>query len=88
MRLDLFLSKVGLIKRRTVAKELADNGLIKINSQPGKAGKEINEGDIIAVGGKRAFVVEVKKVPGGSVKKEARQDYFKILENSTGPEEA
>ena len=87
MRLDLFLSKVGLIKRRTIAKELADNGLIKINGQSGKAGKEINEGDIIAVGGKRAFVVEVKKVPGGSVRKEDRQDYFKTLENLTGLEE-
>ena len=33
MRVDDYLSTVGLIKRRTVAKEMADNGLVEVNGR-------------------------------------------------------
>ena len=33
MRLDKFLKVTRIIKRRTVAKELADNGNIKVNGE-------------------------------------------------------
>lgn len=36
MRLDKFLKVTRIIKRRTVAKELADNGNIVINGDPKK----------------------------------------------------
>lgn len=80
MRLDLFLSKVGLVKRRTVAKELADNGRIKINGNAAKAGKEVRAGDIIQIGGNRPVNAEILKIPSGSVRKENRSDYFRILD--------
>ena len=36
MRLDKFLKVTRIIKRRTVAKELADNGNIKVNGEEKK----------------------------------------------------
>ncbi|RKX26854.1 MAG: RNA-binding S4 domain-containing protein [Candidatus Zixiibacteriota bacterium] len=80
MRLDQFLSKVGIIKRRTVAKEMADSGLIKINGRRGKPAAEIKTGDIISVGGNRQITIEVNNLPSGNVKKEERESYFKRLD--------
>lgn len=79
MRLDLYLSRVGVVKRRSIAKELADNGLIKLNGNPAKAGREVGEGDIIRIGGKRPVAVEIHAIPNGSVKKEDRGKYFRTL---------
>ncbi len=80
MRLDLYLSRVGILKKRSVAKEMADNGLIRVNGNLSKPWATIKTGDIIQVGGNRPTTVEIKDIPVGNVKKEARADYFKILE--------
>jgi ribosomal 50S subunit-recycling heat shock protein len=79
MRLDQFLSKTGLIKRRANAKEMADNGLIRVNGRRSKPSADLKEGDIIQIGGNRPATIEVKKIPAGSVKKETREDYYRIL---------
>jgi ribosomal 50S subunit-recycling heat shock protein len=79
MRLDQYLPKVGIVKRRSLAKEMADNGLIKVNGRRSKPSYEVKVGDIIAVSGSRPVTVEVKEIPKGSVKKEDRGDYFAIL---------
>lgn len=47
MRLDLLLKQSGIIKRRTVAKALADNGKIEINGKVAKPSSEVNDGDIL-----------------------------------------
>ncbi len=79
MRLDLYLSKVGLVKRRTRAKELATCGLVEINGKTSKPAYEIKNGDIIKIGGKRMITAEVLDIPTGNVKKEDREKYFKVL---------
>ena len=79
MRLDQYLPKVGIVKRRSLAKEMADNGLIKVNGRRSKPSVGIKVGDIIAVSGSRPVTVEVKEIPKGSVKKEDRGDYFAVL---------
>lgn len=45
MRLDLFLKQTTLIKRRTIAKELADKGKIFINDKASKPSAEVKNGD-------------------------------------------
>lgn len=47
MRLDLFLKQTTLIKRRTIAKELADKGRIFINEKVAKPSSEVKSGDIL-----------------------------------------
>ncbi len=79
MRVDDYLSTVGLIKRRTVAKEMADNGLVEVNGRKVKPSHEVKISDIIAIKGSRPFTVEVLQVPHGSVSKTARTDYYRPL---------
>ncbi len=80
MRLDQFLSRIGVIKRRTMAKEIADKSMIKVNGQKAKPAYEVKLGDVIAVMGSRPTVIEVLDIPKGSVKKEDREQYFKKIE--------
>lgn len=79
MRLDDYLSTVGLIKRRTVAKELASNRLIEINGRVVKPSYDIKVGDIIRVKGSHPMAAEILDIPGGSVAKHDREKYFKLL---------
>ena len=60
MRLDLILKLSGLIKRRTVAKELAERGRILINDRVAKPSSEVKEADILELHlGNRVLVVEI-----------------------------
>lgn len=60
MRLDLVLKLSGLIKRRTVAKELAERGRILINDKVSKPSSEVKDGDILELHlGNRVLVVEI-----------------------------
>lgn len=49
MRLDKFLKVSRLIKRRTLAKEVADQGRITINSKVAKASSSVKAGDELAI---------------------------------------
>jgi ribosomal 50S subunit-recycling heat shock protein len=58
MRLDLFLKKTRIIKRRTIAAEMAKSGRIKKAGRPLKPGYDLNVGDEIEI----AFGNRVLKV--------------------------
>lgn len=79
MRLDDFLSTVGVVKRRTIAKELASNGLVEVNGRKVKPAYEVKLSDIIAIKGSRPSAVEVLALPSGSVPKTERGKYVKEL---------
>ena len=49
MRLDKFLKVSRLIKRRTVAKDIADKARIFVNDNPAKPAKELKVGDKITI---------------------------------------
>ncbi|EMT45300.1 MULTISPECIES: RNA-binding S4 domain-containing protein [Anoxybacillus] len=49
MRLDKFLKVSRLIKRRTLAKEVADQGRVLINGQQAKASSTVKIGDEITI---------------------------------------
>ena len=49
MRLDKYLKVSRLIKRRTVANEVADAGRILINGKIAKASQAVKAGDILVV---------------------------------------
>ena len=63
MRLDKYLKVSRLIKRRTVANEACDNGLVEVNGKPARASYEVKVGDVISLRfGVRTVVVEVLSV--------------------------
>ncbi|MGR3742268.1 RNA-binding S4 domain-containing protein [Companilactobacillus sp. DQM5] len=49
MRLDKFLKVSRIIKRRTVAKEVADKGRIEINGRVAKSSTDLSVGDKITI---------------------------------------
>ena len=63
MRLDKYLKVSRLIKRRTVANEACDNGLVTVNGKPARASYEVKVGDEISLRfGARTLTVEVLAV--------------------------
>ena len=63
MRLDKYLKVSRLIKRRTVANEACDNGLISVNGKAARASYEVKVGDQISLRfGQRTLTVEVLSV--------------------------
>ncbi|BBB31696.1 RNA-binding S4 domain protein [Thermotomaculum hydrothermale] len=80
MRLDLFLKKVLIIKRRTLSQELIKSGRVFVNGSIAKPGKDIKEGDIIIFPlRKKKLTIKVKQIPKGNVKKGDELNYYEVL---------
>ena len=63
MRLDKYLKVSRLIKRRTVANEACDNGLVTVNGKVQRASYDVKIGDEISLQfGSRSLTVEVLSV--------------------------
>lgn len=80
MRLDKFLKVSRIIKRRTVAKEVADQGRIDVNGKEAKAGTVVKIGDVLILhfGGNRTVTARIDRIQETSKKEEAAE-MFTIL---------
>ena len=79
MRLDKYLKVSRLIKRRTVANEACDNGLVTVNDKPARASYEVKEGDRISLRfGARTITVEVVSVQETVRQSEAAAMYRQV----------
>lgn len=68
MRLDKFLKVSRLIKRRTVANDVSDQGRVLVNNMPAKPSKQLKEGDIIQIEHfNKTVSVRVLKIPVGNI---------------------
>lgn len=47
MRIDKFLSSVNILKRRAIAQDMCENGVVSVNNTIAKSSKEVRVGDII-----------------------------------------
>ncbi|CDQ21785.1 Ribosomal 50S subunit-recycling heat shock protein, contains S4 domain [Halobacillus karajensis] len=76
MRLDKFLKISRLIKRRTLAKEVADQGRIRINGTQSKAASNVAVGDELTIQfGQKVLTIEVKSLKENVTKDEAASLY-------------
>ncbi|MBC7332602.1 MAG: RNA-binding S4 domain-containing protein [Synergistetes bacterium] len=73
MRLDKFLKKSGIIKRRTLAQEMIEKGLVFLNNKEAKPSSMVKEGDQICV----VFPYKVKLFKVSRLKND---DEIEILE--------
>ncbi len=81
MRLDKFLKVSRIIKRRTIAKEVADQGRIKINVKESKASADVKIGDVLEIRlGQKVLTVRVDKLLETTKKDEAAGMYTLIKE--------
>lgn len=64
MRLDKFLKVAKVIKRRTVANEVADHGRVMVNTKVVKPSYEVKVGDIVEITfGDKISKFEIIKIP-------------------------
>lgn len=64
MRLDKFLKIARVIKRRTVANEVADSGRVFVNGKQAKPSYEVKLGDIVEIKfGDKVSKFEIIKIP-------------------------
>ncbi|MDI3538272.1 MAG: hypothetical protein PWP12_634 [Bacillota bacterium] len=89
MRLDKFLKVARLVKRRTLAKEVSDQGRILINGRVAKPASEVKSGDTLELtwGGRRV-TVEVLATPETVPAAEAKNLYRVIKEEPLGTGQA
>ena len=81
MRLDKYLKVSRVIKRRTLANEVADAGRVLVNGKPAKASYTVKLGDIIEVTfGNRPIKVKVLSDEEPRTKDVAREMYEIISE--------
>lgn len=81
MRLDKFLKVSRIIKRRTLAKEVADQGRISINGTEGKASSNVKVGDELTIRlGRRIMTVQIEKLLDTTKKEEAAGMYTVLKE--------
>lgn len=76
MRLDKFLKVSRLIKRRTVAKEVADQGRILVNGRKAKSSTDVKTGDELVIRfGQKILTLTVENVMDSAKKEEAALMY-------------
>ncbi|MCT4795874.1 MULTISPECIES: RNA-binding S4 domain-containing protein [Exiguobacterium] len=81
MRLDKFLKVSRLIKRRTLAKEVADQGRIELNGQVAKASTDVKVGDELTIRfGNKLVTVVIDSIAEHARKEDAKEMYRLIKE--------
>ncbi|WP_188207356.1 RNA-binding S4 domain-containing protein [Alkalibacillus aidingensis] len=81
MRVDKFLKLSRLIKRRTVAKEVANQGRIHLNNQPAKASTDLKVGDELTIQfGHKKLTIKIESLKEQVKKDEASRLYSVLKE--------
>lgn len=81
MRLDKFLKVSRIIKRRTIAKEIADKGRVDINGVQAKSSTNVEVGDELTLSfGNKTLVVKVERLLDTTKKEEAKDLYTVVSE--------
>lgn len=88
MRLDKFLKVSRLVKRRTMAKEVCDQGRVELNGRPGKSSSTVKVGDNLAIRyGNRLVTVQIERIVDTTKKDEAATMYTLVSEERLKQEE-
>ena len=88
MRVDSFLKQSRLVKRRTLAKELCDEGAVTLNGRPVRAGKEIAPGDRLGLRlWNRRLTIEVERLPERAPSAAEARKLYRIVTESRVEEE-
>lgn len=81
MRLDKFLKISRIIKRRSVAKEIADQGRVYINGKVAKSSSNVSIGDQLVINfGNKKLTVKVDNIKDTTKKNEAQDLYTVVAE--------
>lgn len=85
MRLDKFLKLSGIIRRRTVAKEVSDAGRVTIDGRPADAASSVRPGQRIRVDfGRKVAVYEILALPDRPVRPGDAGPYVRLVGEEIG----
>ena len=80
MRLDKFLKVSRLIKRRTVANKVSDQGRVYVNNVIAKPSKQLKIGDIITiVQAETQIKIRIIKIPLANVSVQESSNLYEII---------
>ena len=79
MRLDKFLNVSRIIKRRTLAKEISEDGRIEVNGRVAKAGTSLSVGDELVIRFGRAIVTYEVLQLNEKARKEDAEGMYKVI---------
>lgn len=80
MRVDVFLKQSRLIKRRSLAKELCDEGAVLLNGRPVRAGRDVAAGDELTLNLRnRRISVEIAEIPERPPGAKHARELYRIL---------
>lgn len=79
MRLDKYLKVSRIIKRRTVAKEACEKGMVQINDKVAKSSSEVKVGDILRLTfGEKVVKYRITEIREHVLKNDAKELYESI----------
>jgi len=82
MRIDVWLSKVCLLKSRSQAKNGCQGERILLDDQPVKESHELREGEeITLLLPNRELRIRVREIPRGNVARKDAELYFEVLDD-------
>lgn len=79
MRIDLFLKYVCLVKSRSRAQALCQEGAVTINARPARPSSQVNEGDrleLVLPG--RRLIIGIEQVPARQLSKHDAPDAYRV----------
>ena len=80
MRLDVFLNKCCLTRRRSEAKRACENGIVTVDDQTAKASRLVQVGQTVAIAfADRYLEVEILELPRGNISKKMASDYYRVI---------
>ncbi|MFF2158937.1 RNA-binding S4 domain-containing protein [Paenibacillus chitinolyticus] len=83
MRLDKFLKVSRLIKRRTVAKDVSDQGRVWVNGRDAKPSSTVKVGDELTIQfGQKKVTVRVEQLTESTRKEDAAHMYTLLREEA------
>ena len=81
MRIDLALKSLCLVKTRSVAKSLCDNGRVLIDGRAARPSQRVEAGQRITIHFRaRTVTVELQEIPPKRLSKSAAVDYYRRVE--------
>ncbi|MFQ6112243.1 MAG: S4 domain-containing protein [Nitrospinota bacterium] len=87
MRLDSFLKASRLVKRRTQAKGLCEEGAVEVNGYPARAGRALKPGDRVLLRlWRRQVLLEVADFSGPGLMPREAGALYRIIEEKRGKE--
>ena len=80
MRLDIFLKLSRLVPRRTLAQEMCEAGVVKVNGLRAKSAHEVREGDLLSLRQRgKITTVRVLNVPSKPPSKREAQSLCETI---------